>query len=36
MWTEERLNEMLTTPSQALIDDMKKIEGDIMVVPLQR
>ncbi len=32
MWTEEKLNEMLTTPSQALIDDMKKIEGDIMVL----
>ena len=32
MWNEEKLNELLTTPSQALIDDMKKIEGDIMVL----
>ena len=32
MWTEEKLNEMLATPSQALIDDMKKIKGDIMVL----
>ena len=32
MWTEEKLNEMLTTPSAALIEDIKKIEGDIMVL----
>ncbi len=32
MWTEEKLNEMLTEPSQALIDDMKKIKGDITVL----
>ncbi len=32
MWTEEKLNEMLATPSAALIEDMKKIEGDIMVL----
>ena len=32
MWTEEKLNELLTTPSQALIEDMKKIEGDILVL----
>lgn len=31
-WTEEKLNEMLTTPSAALIEDMKKIKGDIMVL----
>ena len=31
-WTEEKLNEMLTTPSSALIEDIKKIEGDIMVL----
>ncbi len=31
-WTEEVLNQMLTTPSQALIDDVAKIEGDIMVL----
>lgn len=32
MWTEEKLDEMLSTPSQALIDDIKKIKGDIMVL----
>ena len=32
MWTEEKLNEMLTTPSAALVEDMKKIKGDIMVL----
>ena len=32
MWTEEKLNELLTTPSDALIEDIKKINGDIMVL----
>ena len=32
MWTEERLNEMLTTPSDALVEDVKKIKGDIMIL----
>lgn len=32
MWTEEKLDKMLSTPSPALIEDMKKIEGDIMVL----
>jgi len=32
MWNEEKLNELLTTPSQALIEDIKKIKGDIMVL----
>ena len=32
MWTEEKLNELLTTPSDALIEDMKKIKGDIMIL----
>ncbi len=32
MWTEEKLDQLLTEPSQALIDDMKKIKGDIMVL----
>jgi len=32
MWNEEKLNQLLTTPSQALIDDMKKIKGDIMIL----
>ena len=32
MWTEEKLNEMLTTPSAKLIEDVAKIKGDIMVL----
>lgn len=32
MWTEEKLDELLTTPSDALVEDVKKIEGDIMVL----
>ena len=32
MWTEEKLNELLTTPSAALVEDMKSIKGDIMVL----
>ena len=32
MWTEDRLNEMLTTPSAALVEDMKRIKGDIMIL----
>lgn len=32
MWTEEKLNEMLTSPSDKLVDDVKKIKGDIMVL----
>ncbi|MCI9626226.1 MAG: NAD-dependent epimerase/dehydratase family protein [Clostridia bacterium] len=31
-WTEERLNHLLTTPSRALVEDMKKIRGDIMIL----
>ena len=31
-WTEEKLNELLATPSDALVEDMKKIKGDIMVL----
>ena len=32
MWTENKLNELLATPSERLVCDMKKIEGDIIVV----
>lgn len=32
MWTEEKLDKLLSTPSPALVEDMKKIEGDIMVL----
>ncbi len=32
MWTEEKLNDLLTRPSKALVEDMKKIKGDIMVL----
>ena len=31
-WTEETLNQMLTQPSQGLIADIARIEGDIMVL----
>ncbi len=31
-WTEEKLNELLSTPSDALVEDIKKIKGDIMVL----
>ena len=32
MWTEEKLNEMLITPSEKLVEDIAKIKGDIMVL----
>ena len=32
MWTEEKLNELLTTPSERLVEDIAKIKGDIMVL----
>lgn len=32
MWTENKLNELLTTPSNALINDLAKLDGDIMVL----
>ena len=32
MWTEEKLNEMLTAPSDKLVADIAKIKGDIMVL----
>ena len=32
MWTEEKLNELLTTPSDKLVSDIAKIKGDIMVL----
>lgn len=32
MWTEDKLEQLLTAPSPALISDMKRIEGDIMVL----
>lgn len=32
MWTEEKLDELLTTPSPALVEDVKKIQGDIMIL----
>lgn len=31
-WSEDRLNDMLTTPSAALIGDIQKINGDIMIL----
>lgn len=32
MWTEEKLDALLTEPSDALVEDIKKIKGDIMVL----
>ncbi len=32
MWTEEKLNELLTTPSDSLVSDIAKIKGDIMIL----
>ncbi|NMA83743.1 MAG: NAD(P)-dependent oxidoreductase [Epulopiscium sp.] len=32
MWTEERLESLLTTPSEGLIEDIKKIQGDIYIL----
>ena len=32
MWTEEKLNTLLTVPSDALTEDIAKIQGDIMVL----
>ncbi|MCL2362814.1 MAG: NAD(P)-dependent oxidoreductase [Defluviitaleaceae bacterium] len=32
MWTEEYLDELLTTPSAALTEDMAKVEGDIIIL----
>lgn len=32
MWTEERLNERLTSPSEELVEDMRRLEGDIMIL----
>ncbi len=32
LWTEEKLNRLLSAPSDALVEDIKKIKGDIMVL----
>ena len=32
MFTETMLDEMLSRPGEALIEDMKKLDGDIMIV----
>jgi len=32
MWTEQKLDDLLTTPSAQLIEDMKKLEGDIIIL----
>ena len=32
MWTEELLNDLLTRPSKELIEDIRKLDGDIMVL----
>lgn len=32
MWTEEKLDGLLTTPSAALVADMKDLDGDILIL----
>ncbi|MCI6907989.1 MAG: epimerase [Clostridiales bacterium] len=32
MWTEEKLDQLLATPSEGLIADIAKIQGDIMIL----
>ena len=32
MWTEQKLDQLLTTPSDALVADIAKIKGDILVL----
>jgi len=32
MWSEQKLNDLLTTPSEALIQDMARLDGDILVL----
>ena len=32
MWTEEKLNQMLTDPSEALVRDMARLQGDLMIL----
>jgi nucleoside-diphosphate-sugar epimerase len=32
MWNEQKLDELLCTPSEALIEDMKRIDGDIILL----
>jgi len=32
MWTEDKLNSLLTEPSERLVEDIRKIDGDIMVL----
>ena len=32
MWTEEKLDGMLTEPSQALVQDVQKLKGDLMIL----
>lgn len=32
MWTKEKLDDILSKPSDRLIEDIKKIDGDIMLL----
>ena len=32
MWTEEKLNDLLSAPSDALVQDMAKLQGDLMIL----
>lgn len=31
-WTEEKLDQLLTTPSAELVEDIKKLQGDILIL----
>ena len=32
MWSEKKLHDLLTTPSSRLIDDLSRLDGDIMLL----
>ncbi len=32
IWTEQKLSTLLTTPSPALINDIKRLDGDLMII----
>ena len=32
MWSEKLLNDLLTTPTDGLVEDMKRLKGDIMIL----
>lgn len=32
MWTEKKLNDLLTEPTPAMVEDMRRIDGDILIL----